>query len=45
MTDHVIRKEDGGRGDSENAQPTHPFCNTGYKEHMTHRARLQPLGA
>jgi len=30
--DHKTRKEDGGQGDLENAQATHPYCNTGYKE-------------
>ncbi len=30
--DHKVRKEDGGQGDLENAQTTHPYCNTGYKE-------------
>ncbi len=30
--DHKIRKEDGGTNDSRNAQLTHPYCNSGYKE-------------
>ncbi|MEU4560363.1 DUF262 domain-containing protein [Actinoplanes sp. NPDC023936] len=30
--DHKTRKQDGGMGNPENAQLTHPFCNTGYKE-------------
>jgi hypothetical protein len=30
--DHVVRKDDGGMGNLENAQVTHPYCNTGYKE-------------
>ena len=30
--DHIERKEDGGRGDVGNAQLTHPYCNSGYKE-------------
>lgn len=30
--DHIKRKEDGGIGDLLNAQATHPYCNTGYKE-------------
>jgi hypothetical protein len=30
--DHIVRKEDGGQGDLENAQTTHPFCNSGFKE-------------
>ena len=29
--DHVVRKQDGGQGDLENAQTTHPYCNTTYK--------------
>ncbi|HTG37021.1 MAG TPA: DUF262 domain-containing protein [Thermoanaerobaculia bacterium] len=37
--DHIIRKQDGGSGDIENAQPTHPYCNTGYKEMLNSRAR------
>lgn len=30
--DHKERKQDGGLGTPENAQLTHPYCNTGYKE-------------
>jgi len=30
--DHKVRKEDGGQGELANAQTTHPYCNTGYKE-------------
>lgn len=29
--DHVHRKEDGGNGEDENGQMSHPFCNTGFK--------------
>jgi hypothetical protein len=29
--DHIQRKEDGGTGDPGNAQMTHPYCNTTYK--------------
>lgn len=29
--DHIIRKEDGGLGSLENAQLTHPYCNTTVK--------------
>lgn len=29
--DHIIRKEDGGNGDSENGQITHPYCNQSLK--------------
>ncbi|HZQ18172.1 MAG TPA: DUF262 domain-containing protein [Terriglobales bacterium] len=30
--DHVQRKQDGGTGSPDNAQLTHPYCNSGYKE-------------
>lgn len=29
--DHIERKEDGGDGDDENGQLSHPYCNTGFK--------------
>lgn len=29
--DHIERKEDGGKGVSENGQLSHPYCNTTYK--------------
>lgn len=29
--DHIQRKQDGGVADVNNAQLTHPYCNTGYK--------------
>ena len=29
--DHNIRKEDGGTGNFDNGQLTHPYCNSGYK--------------
>lgn len=29
--DHITRKRDGGKGESNNGQITHPYCNTGYK--------------
>lgn len=29
--DHIERKEDGGTGDDDNGQMSHPYCNTGYK--------------
>jgi hypothetical protein len=35
--DHRQRQEDGGDGSLENLALTHFFCNTGYKEHMTHK--------
>jgi hypothetical protein len=37
-TDHVIRAEDGGSSAVDNAQLTHPYCNTGYKERLHHAA-------
>ncbi len=30
-TDHIIRKQDGGLGIVDNAQLSHPYCNTTYK--------------
>jgi hypothetical protein len=30
--DQRQRIEDGGRGNEENVQLTHPYCNSGYKE-------------
>jgi 5-methylcytosine-specific restriction endonuclease McrA len=30
--DHINRIQDGGVGNVENLQWTHPYCNTGYKE-------------
>lgn len=29
--DHIIRKDDGGKGSIENGQITHPYCNVVYK--------------
>lgn len=29
--DHIQRKEDGGDGEAENGQLSHPYCNTGFK--------------
>lgn len=29
--DHITRKEDGGLGQADNAQLTHPYCNTTFK--------------
>jgi hypothetical protein len=37
--DHKTRIQDGGTGDVENAQPTHPYCNTGYKEMLEAKAK------
>ncbi|WP_368861215.1 HNH endonuclease signature motif containing protein [Frankia sp. AgB32] len=36
--DHKIRKQDGGLASPQNAQFTHPYCNSGYKESMHARA-------
>ncbi|MCA2223497.1 HNH endonuclease family protein [Nonomuraea aurantiaca] len=30
--DHIVRRQDGGTGALSNAQFTHPYCNSGYKE-------------
>jgi len=30
--DHIQRREDGGMGDPQNTQMTHPYCNSTYKE-------------
>ena len=38
-TDHISRREDGGLGSPDNGQLTHPYCNTGFKERATHRAK------
>lgn len=32
--DHILRIEDGGMGNIENLQWTHPYCNSGYKERL-----------
>lgn len=29
--DHIVRKQDGGKGTLENGQLSHPYCNTTYK--------------
>ena len=29
--DHIERKEDGGKGNSDNGQLSHPYCNTTFK--------------
>lgn len=34
--DHKVRKADGGTGDAANAQLTHPYCNSGFKEKRRH---------
>lgn len=36
--DHATRKQDGGDGSPNNAQLTHPYCNSGYKE--SQRAKI-----
>jgi hypothetical protein len=36
--DHIDRRESGGRSGADNAQLTHPYCNTGYKEGQLARA-------
>lgn len=37
--DHIVRSADGGGSHSGNAQLTHPYCNTGYKEGRISRHR------
>ncbi len=39
-SDHKVRQQDGGVGDVENLQHAHPYCNTGYKEALTHAAKV-----
>ncbi|PZU97174.1 MAG: hypothetical protein DCF32_20845 [Leptolyngbya sp.] len=29
--DHIVRRQDGGAGDLNNAQLAHPYCNSTYK--------------
>jgi hypothetical protein len=36
-TDHKTRKADGGGNHYQNAQPSHPYCNSGYKEKQSNR--------
>jgi hypothetical protein len=36
-TDHIKRIEDGGGAHAENAQVTHPYCNSTYKERAARR--------
>ncbi len=33
-SDHVTRRADGGDNSARNAQVTHPYCNSGYKERL-----------
>lgn len=40
--DHVIRAQDGGRGDPSNDQLTHPYCNSGFKEHLASCGKEPP---
>jgi hypothetical protein len=37
--DHKQRKQDQGTGTLANLQFTHPYCNTGYKEHKVAKAK------
>ncbi len=39
--DHKERREDGGLATVENAQLTHPYCNSGYKEKQVPAARAR----
>ncbi len=40
--DHKVRKKDGGQSTEENAQITHPYCNTGYKEWLQSEEKKTP---
>jgi hypothetical protein len=40
--DHKIRRQDGGLGSPDNAQLTHPYCNSGYKESLHSRSVEEP---
>src|SRR5258708_19335443 len=40
--DHIKRREDGGQSTPDNAQLTHPYCNTGYKESQRSKGRKNP---
>ncbi len=41
--DHKVRRADGGTGNPENDQLTHPYCNQGYKEAKVAAERKTPL--
>ncbi|WP_422398040.1 HNH endonuclease [Spirobacillus cienkowskii] len=30
--DHIVRRREGGSNNTENLQPTHPYCNTTFKQ-------------
>jgi Protein of unknown function DUF262/HNH endonuclease len=38
--DHKVRREDGGTSTADNAQLTHPYCNTGYKESLHAKGQI-----
>lgn len=40
--DHRRRRADGGESTGANAQVTHPYCNTGYKEGKVHTQKASP---
>jgi hypothetical protein len=40
--DHIVRRADGGPSTVANAQLTHQFCNSGFKEHFAQRAQQIP---
>jgi Protein of unknown function DUF262/HNH endonuclease len=40
--DHRERREDGGKSGIDNAQLTHPYCNTGYREAMHAAEKKRP---
>jgi len=45
QTDHIVRKADGGGAHSGNAQLSHPYCNSTYKERRAQLGGLAPEGA
>lgn len=40
-TDHVERRADGGGNHWQNGQPSHPYCNSGYKERQASHERRE----
>jgi len=42
--DHITRCADGGESTVENAQITHPYCNTGYKESSVCKKTAEYIG-
>jgi hypothetical protein len=42
--DHLVRLADGGASTDDNAQLTHPYCNTGFKEASVARSKRVEAG-